>query len=75
MPELIPRGCLKMTRKDNENQTQEGWKAEKMPCQAWSQQEDCSLGHLDTHWACANTNTSGGPAGGSGHAGQLFLPD
>lgn len=63
-----------MTKKDNENQTQEGWKAEKMPCQAWSQQEDCSLGHLDIHWACANTNTSGGPAGGSGHAGQLFLP-
>lgn len=32
-----------------------------MPCQAWSQQEDCSLGHLDIHCAYANTNTSGGP--------------
>lgn len=45
-----------------------------MACQAWSQQEDCSFGHLDTRWASANTSVNGGPAVGSGHAGQLFLP-
>lgn len=30
VPELIRRGYLKMSRMDNENKTQEGWKEEKM---------------------------------------------